>query len=156
MEVSLASDPRWRPAASTDFYATRESSPLIVSADQGLLSNDLVLLAGTLIEITQSPAHGAVSVNPDGGFTYTPSAGYHGADSFVYRLQSGSLVSSSTAVSLSVAEVNDALRARGIFGGRDLSADFPTLGQSALYAVTEIHNAEDIARLAGALREIVA
>jgi glycine dehydrogenase subunit 1 len=56
----------------------------------------------------------------------------------------------------SVAAVNDALRARGIFGGRDLSADFPALGQSALYAVTEIHTAEDIARLAGALKEIVA
>jgi glycine dehydrogenase subunit 1 len=55
-----------------------------------------------------------------------------------------------------VAQVNDALRARGIFGGRDLSADFPALGQSALYAVTEIHTADDIARLAAALREIVA
>jgi glycine dehydrogenase subunit 1 len=55
-----------------------------------------------------------------------------------------------------VAQVNDALRARGIFGGRDLSADFPALGQSALYAVTEIHTADDIARLAAALKEIVA
>jgi glycine dehydrogenase subunit 1 len=55
-----------------------------------------------------------------------------------------------------VAAVSAALRARGIFGGRDLSADFPALGQSALYAVTEIHTAEDIARLAGALKEIVA
>jgi glycine dehydrogenase subunit 1 len=56
----------------------------------------------------------------------------------------------------SVAAINDALRARGIFGGRDLSADFPALGQSALYAVTEIHTAEDIQRLAAALKEIVA
>jgi glycine dehydrogenase subunit 1 len=55
-----------------------------------------------------------------------------------------------------VAHVNDVLRARGIFGGRDLSADIPALGQSALYAVTEIHAAEDIARLAAALREILA
>jgi glycine dehydrogenase subunit 1 len=55
-----------------------------------------------------------------------------------------------------VAQVNDALRTKGIFGGRDLSADFPALGQSALYAVTEVHTAEDIARLAGALQEIVA
>jgi len=56
----------------------------------------------------------------------------------------------------SVEAINAALRARGIFGGRDLSADFPALGQSALYAVTEIHTAEDIARLAAALEEIVA
>jgi glycine dehydrogenase subunit 1 len=55
-----------------------------------------------------------------------------------------------------VAQVNEALRAKGIFGGRDLSADFPALGQSALYAVTEIHTAEDIARLVAALKEILA
>jgi glycine dehydrogenase subunit 1 len=55
-----------------------------------------------------------------------------------------------------VAQVNDALRAKGIFGGRDLSADFPAIGQSALYAVTEVHTADDIARLAAALKEIVA
>jgi len=55
-----------------------------------------------------------------------------------------------------VVEVNAALRAKGIFGGRDLSSDFPSLGQSALYAVTEVHTAEDLARLAAALKEIVA
>jgi glycine dehydrogenase subunit 1 len=55
-----------------------------------------------------------------------------------------------------VAQVNAGLRAKGIFGGRDLSADFPALGQSALYAVTEIHTAEDIARLVAALKEILA
>ncbi len=59
-------------------------------------------------------------------------------------------------VGKTVAQVNEALRAKGIFGGRDLSADFPALGQSALYAVTEVHTADDIARLAAALKEIVA
>ena len=38
-----------------------------------------------------------------------------------------------------VAEVNRALREQGIFGGKDLSSDFPELGQSALYCVTEVH-----------------
>jgi glycine dehydrogenase subunit 1 len=55
-----------------------------------------------------------------------------------------------------VAQVNAALRSKGIYGGHDLSADFPALGQSALYAVTEIHTAEDIARLVAALKEILA
>ncbi|WP_205648576.1 aminomethyl-transferring glycine dehydrogenase subunit GcvPA [Acuticoccus kandeliae] len=55
----------------------------------------------------------------------------------------------------SVAEINEALRAHGIFGGKDLSADFPELGQSALFAVTEIHSADDIARLAAALQEVI-
>ncbi len=55
----------------------------------------------------------------------------------------------------SVAEINDALRARGIFGGKDLSAHFPELGQSALYCVTEVHTLSDIERLAGALSEVL-
>jgi glycine dehydrogenase subunit 1 len=54
-----------------------------------------------------------------------------------------------------VAEVNAALLKRGIFGGKDLSAEFPDLGQSALYCVTEIHTQADIDRLASALREVV-
>jgi glycine dehydrogenase subunit 1 len=56
----------------------------------------------------------------------------------------------------SVRAVNAALRARGIFGGKDLSAEIPALGQSALYCVTEVHSESDIERLATALREIVA
>jgi len=55
-----------------------------------------------------------------------------------------------------VAEINVALLERGIFGGRDLSADYPELGQSALYCVTEIHSRSDIDRLVDALREVLA
>ncbi len=54
-----------------------------------------------------------------------------------------------------VAEINDGLRTRGIFGGKDLSAERPDLGQSALYCVTEIHSAADIDRLAITLEEIL-
>jgi glycine dehydrogenase subunit 1 len=53
-----------------------------------------------------------------------------------------------------VADVNSALRTRGIFGGTDLSADFPELGQAALYCVTELHTAADIAALVRALTEV--
>lgn len=55
----------------------------------------------------------------------------------------------------SVADINEALRARGIFGGKDLSAELPGLGQSALYCVTEIHTAADIERLATTLEEVL-
>lgn len=53
-----------------------------------------------------------------------------------------------------VAHINRALLARGIFGGKDLRADFPELGESALFSVTEIHTLSDIERLAGALKEV--
>jgi len=56
---------------------------------------------------------------------------------------------------LSVAQINAALRQRGIFGGHDLSAAFPALGQSALYAFTELHSQADIDALVTALRELL-
>jgi glycine dehydrogenase subunit 1 len=55
-----------------------------------------------------------------------------------------------------VADINAALRERGIFGGYDLSRHFPDLGQSALYCVTELHTKNDLDALAAAVREIVA
>ena len=60
-----------------------------------------------------------------------------------------------TGTGKTVAEINETLRSRGIFGGKDLSADFPDLGQSALYCVTEIHTEDDITALVGALTEAV-
>lgn len=54
----------------------------------------------------------------------------------------------------SVAAVNQALLEQGIFGGKDLSAEFPQLGQSALYCVTEIHSQADIDRLVETLAEV--
>ena len=56
----------------------------------------------------------------------------------------------------SVAAINKELLARGIFGGKDLSGEFPDMGQSALYCVTEVHGKDDIDTLADALEEAVA
>ena len=54
------------------------------------------------------------------------------------------------------AYVNRGLLTRGIFGGKDLSRDFPELGQSALYCVTEVHTREDVDRLVDAVKEVLA
>jgi glycine dehydrogenase subunit 1 len=54
-----------------------------------------------------------------------------------------------------VAQINKALLARGIFGGKDLTQEFPELGHSALYCVTEVHTQYDIDRLMSALKEVV-
>ncbi len=56
---------------------------------------------------------------------------------------------------LSVRDINKRLIEYGIFGGIDLSRDFPKLGESALYCVTEIHTKEDIDRLTSALGQII-
>lgn len=54
-----------------------------------------------------------------------------------------------------VRRINAGLLRRNIFGGRDLSKEFPRLGQSALYCVSELHTAEDLKRLAETLKEVV-
>jgi len=55
-----------------------------------------------------------------------------------------------------VGEVNGALLCEGIFGGKDLSSEFPELGQSALYCVTETHSLANIERLVASLGEVLA
>jgi glycine dehydrogenase subunit 1 len=55
----------------------------------------------------------------------------------------------------SVAEINAALLAQGIFGGKDLSQEYPQLGSSALFCITEVHRQADIDRMAAAVKEIV-
>ncbi len=54
-----------------------------------------------------------------------------------------------------VNEVNKQLLRHGIFGGSPLT-DYPELGQSALYCVTEMHSLEMIKQLEKALREVLA
>jgi glycine dehydrogenase subunit 1 len=54
-----------------------------------------------------------------------------------------------------VAHINKRLLEKGIFGGKDLSPEFPEFGQSALYAVTEIHSQADIDRLAATVQEVL-
>jgi glycine dehydrogenase subunit 1 len=54
-----------------------------------------------------------------------------------------------------VAVVNKALLEQGIFGGNDVSAEFPELGQSSLYCVTEMHTKDELDRLAATLEEVL-
>ncbi|KON30363.1 glycine dehydrogenase [miscellaneous Crenarchaeota group-15 archaeon DG-45] len=54
-----------------------------------------------------------------------------------------------------VRDINEELLGHKIFGGKDISGEFPELGNSALYCVTEVHSKEDVERLAGALEEVV-
>ena len=55
----------------------------------------------------------------------------------------------------SVADVNAALLEGGFLGGADLSREFPALGQSALYAVTEVRTQAEIDGLVEAIEEVL-
>jgi glycine dehydrogenase subunit 1 len=56
----------------------------------------------------------------------------------------------------SVAAINKGLLDYKIFGGKDLSEDFPELGNSALYCVTEVHSKDDLDKLTQSLKEAIA
>jgi glycine dehydrogenase subunit 1 len=57
---------------------------------------------------------------------------------------------------MTVTEINQRLQEQDIFGGKDINKEFPELGQSALYCVTEVHAKNDIDKLVTTLKEIVA
>ncbi|HOO65157.1 MAG TPA: aminomethyl-transferring glycine dehydrogenase, partial [Synergistaceae bacterium] len=54
-----------------------------------------------------------------------------------------------------VKAVNEALLEKGVFGCLDLSEDFPSLGQTGLFCVTEVHSQEDMDILVRLLKEIL-
>ena len=56
---------------------------------------------------------------------------------------------------MAVKTINKCLLKHHIFGGTGLSKDFPELGNSALYCVTEIHTKEDVDNLVQALEETI-
>ena len=74
-----------------------------------MLANDSdVDSAALTVSLVSGPAHGTVTLNADGAFSYTPAANYNGADSFTYKANDGQADSNVATVSLTVTPVNDA------------------------------------------------
>jgi hypothetical protein len=95
------------PMANTDSYTTAEDTALTIHAP-GVLGNDTDVDGDDLsVSVIGIPAHGGVTVNADGSFTYTPTMDYNGDDEFSYTVTDGSLTSSTT-VKITVTPVNDA------------------------------------------------
>jgi len=96
------------PVAVNDNYSVNEDTALIVPAT-GVLANDTDIDADSLTAtLVGTVTHGLLSLNPNGGFTYTPTANYHGPDSFSYRANDGLTNSGVATVSITVNSVNDA------------------------------------------------
>ena len=55
-----------------------------------------------------SPDNGSATVDPDGSWTYTPDANFHGSDSFTFRANDGTANSNTVTLSITVTSVNDA------------------------------------------------
>jgi VCBS repeat-containing protein len=95
------------PVAANDSYATTQDTPLIVAAP-GVLGNDADAEGGPLTAVLATdPVNGTVSLDADGSFTYTPSPGFAGSDSFAYRASDGQAMSGEAMVSITVEPGSD-------------------------------------------------
>ena len=93
------------PVAHGDAYQVDQGSTLTV-VSPGVLGNDSDVDGDTLqASLEARPAHGTLTLNADGSFTYTPSADYTGSDAFSYKANDGSADSSATTVELTVRPV---------------------------------------------------
>jgi Bacterial Ig domain/FG-GAP repeat len=91
-------------AASNDAYVTNQNTTLTVNAAAGVLANDANPGGVTLTaQLVDGPAHGSVTLNGDGSFTYVPDTGFTGADSYSYRArQPDGVLSSLATVTITV------------------------------------------------------
>lgn len=98
------------PQGVADVLAASEDVLLAANAAMGVLANDTDINQDALNAVlVQGPAHGTLTLNADGSYSYQAAANYNGDDSFTYLAkdafggQSGPVT-----VQIKVAAVNDA------------------------------------------------
>jgi VCBS repeat-containing protein len=90
------------PTAANDSFAALADRTLNVAAP-GVLGNDSDLDGDPLTAaLVSAPSHGSLTLAANGGFSYSPNAGYTGPDAFSYRASDGGLQSGIRVVSLTV------------------------------------------------------
>ncbi|WP_291987644.1 Ig-like domain-containing protein [Luteitalea sp.] len=90
------------PTTVADAYSTPFNTLLTVAAP-GVLGNDIANGGGsTSAVLVTGVAHGTLSLNASGSFTYTPTTGYNGPDSFTYRATNAAGNGNVVTVSLTV------------------------------------------------------
>lgn len=96
-------------AVDNHSYTTEPNQELVVLAESGVLSG-APGPAGVPLEATvvNAPDHGSAVLADDGAFTYIPSSGFTGGDSFTYRVYDPSGDYATGQVKLAVAEAPSA------------------------------------------------
>ena len=90
------------PIAVADSYSTTQDTALVQAAP-GVLANDTDANSDPLTAVLNANVtHGSLTLNANGSFTYTPTTGYSGPDSFTYHANDGTADSNVVTVSLTV------------------------------------------------------
>lgn len=94
------------PVAVNDAYTGDEDTTL--NSTISVLANDTDADGDPLVALLVSgPSHGALTLLPNGQFTYVPAADYNGVDTFTYKANDGKVDSNVATVSLTIRAVND-------------------------------------------------
>lgn len=103
----LGFSPNSAPIAAATSYTTAEDTTL-TTPSPGVLAHATDANGDPLTAaLVSTTAHGALTFNPDGSFTYTPAANYFGTDQFTYVANDGTDNSATATVTLDVTPVND-------------------------------------------------
>ena len=91
------------PVANDDSYSIGEGQTLLTTLSQGVQANDKdpggKPLTSALVANVQ---HGTLTLQPGGLFSYTPSVGFTGTDSFTYEDNDGTSESNTATVTIAV------------------------------------------------------
>jgi hypothetical protein len=100
--VAKIIEPNVAPSAVADQYLVPMGQPFTVAAP-GVLTNDTDDGIGIpQVVLVSGPSYGSLTLQPDGGFTYTPQAGFNLDDSFTYKVSDGIFESSVVRVDLNM------------------------------------------------------
>ncbi len=112
MQVILNNDPRVTffagsfkstPVAVNDLYATTQNMMLTVPASTGVIQNDFDNnIPGLNVTANTNPAQGTLVINANGSFTYNPTNGFTGNDSFTYTITDSDLQTNTATVKIHV------------------------------------------------------
>ncbi len=93
--------------AEDDAYSVNEDNALVESSP-GLLANDEGFGATLTATLISSVSNGALTLNPDGSFTYTPGLNFNGTDIFSYQSAVNAVSSNTAWVTITINPINDA------------------------------------------------
>ena len=103
--VQPSAPPAPTPVATADTYTVERGKSLTVNAASGVLANDsdpqAKPLSATLVSTT---AHGTLTLNADGGFSYANDASAATSDSFTYRASNGTASSQIATVTIVITD----------------------------------------------------
>ncbi|WP_158642648.1 Ig-like domain-containing protein, partial [Chitinophaga japonensis] len=127
------------PTGTGDTQTTLEDTPVNGAVSGSDTDGDALTFAKS-----SDPTNGAVVVNPDGTYTYTPNANYHGPDNFTIEISDGNGGTITVTVNITVTTVNDAptgagdtqttpedIPISGAVSGSDVDGDVLTFTKSA-------------------------